>query len=50
MVSQNFTRSEHDHCVYFKSLENGIFIIFVQYVDDMFVARKNMVEISRLKV
>jgi hypothetical protein len=49
MVSQNFTRSEYDHCVYFKSLKNGIFIILVLYVDDMLVARKNMVEINRLK-
>jgi hypothetical protein len=48
MVSQNFTRSEYDHCVYFKSF-NGIFIILVLYVDDMLVARKIMVEINRLK-
>jgi hypothetical protein len=37
MVSQNFTRSEYDHCVYFKSF-NDIFIILVLYVDDMLVA------------
>ena len=43
-MSQNFTRSEYDHCVYFKSF-NGIFIILVVYVDDMFVARKNMVDV-----
>jgi hypothetical protein len=49
MVSQNFTRSEYDHCVYFKKLENDIFIILVLYVDDMLVARKSMVEINRLK-
>jgi hypothetical protein len=49
MVSQNFTRSEYDHCVYFKTLENGIFIILVLYVEDMLVASKNMVEINKLK-
>jgi hypothetical protein len=49
MVSQNFTRSEYDHCVYLKSLENGIFIILVLYVKDMLVARKKMVEINKLK-
>ena len=27
MMSQNYTRSEYDHCVYFKKLNNGIFII-----------------------
>ena len=48
MVSQNFMRSEYDHCVYFKSF-NGIFIILVLYVDDMLIARKSMEEISRLK-
>ena len=48
-MSQNFTRSEYDHCVYFKRLENDIFIILVLYVDDMLVASKNMVKINRLK-
>jgi hypothetical protein len=35
MVSLNFKRSEYDLCVYFKNLENGMFIILVLYVDDM---------------
>ena len=48
MVSQNFTRSEYDHCVYFKKLENDMFIILVLYVDDMLVASKSMFEINRL--
>ena len=48
MVSQNFIRSEYDHCVYFKSF-NGIFIILVLYVDDMLIASKSMEEINRLK-
>jgi hypothetical protein len=42
-------RSEYDHCVYFKSLENSIFIFLVLYVDDVLVANKNMVEIYMLK-
>ena len=43
MVSQNFVRSEYDHCVYFKSF-NGIFIILALYVDvdDMLIASKSM--------
>ena len=49
MVSLNFTRSEYDHRVYFKKMENGIFIILVLFVDDMLVARKCMVKINRLK-
>jgi hypothetical protein len=49
MVSQNFLRSEYNHCVYFESLENGTFIILVLYVDDMLVASQSMVEINRLK-
>ena len=49
MVSQNFTRSEYDHFVYFKKLENDIFIILVLYVDNILVARKIMVEINMSK-
>jgi hypothetical protein len=49
MVSLNFTKSEYDHCVYFKKLENGMFIILLLYVDDMLVAIKSMVKINRLK-
>eukprot|EP00253_Pinus_taeda_P021000 PITA_21000 len=48
MVSQNFVRSEYDHCVYFK-IFNGIFIILALYVDDMLIASNNMEEINRLK-
>jgi len=48
MVSQNFIRSEYDHCVYFKSF-SGIFIIFVLYVDDMLIASKSIDDINRLK-
>jgi hypothetical protein len=49
MVIQNDTRSEYDHCVYFKKLNNGIFIILVLYVDDMLLERKRIIEINRLK-
>jgi hypothetical protein len=49
MVSQNYTRSKYDHCVYFKKLNNTIFIILVLYVDDMLLASKIITEINRLK-
>ena len=48
MVSQGYTRSEYDHCLYFKKL-NDIFIILVLYVDDMLIVRKSVDEINRLK-
>ena len=48
MVSQGYTRSEYDHCLYFKKL-NDIFIILVLYVDDMLIVSKSMDEINRLK-
>ena len=41
MVSQGYTRSEYDHCLYFKKL-NDIFIILVLYVDDMLIVSKSM--------
>ena len=49
MVSQNFTISEYDHFVYFKRLENGMFIILVLYFDYIIIAIKSMVDINRLK-
>jgi hypothetical protein len=49
MVIQNYTRSEYDHCVYFKKLNNGIFIILVLYFDDMLLERKIITKINRLK-
>jgi hypothetical protein len=42
MTEQGYSRFHSDHCVYFKKLENGSFIIFLLYVDDMLVAGSNM--------
>lgn len=49
MMSQDYIRSEYDHCVYFKKLSNAMFIILVLYVDDMLLASKSIIEINRLK-
>eukprot|EP00253_Pinus_taeda_P013210 PITA_13210 len=49
MLSQKYVRSEYDHCVYFKQLNNGIFIILVLHVDNMLLASKSIVEINKLK-
>ena len=48
MVSQGYTRSEYDHCLYFKKL-NDVFIILVLYVDDMLIVSKSMDKINMLK-
>eukprot|EP00253_Pinus_taeda_P021368 PITA_21368 len=49
MLSQKYIRSEYNHCVYFKQLSDGMFIILVLYVDDMLLESKSIVEINRLK-
>ena len=49
MVIQGYTRSEYDHCLYFKRL-NDILIILVLYVDDMLILSKSKDEIRKLKV
>jgi hypothetical protein len=49
MMGQNYTRSEYDHCVYFKKLLDGSFIYLLLYVDDMLIAAKIMKEINILK-
>jgi hypothetical protein len=41
MTEQGYNRCHSDHCVYFKKLENGSFIILLLYVDDMLVAGSN---------
>ncbi|KAH9706402.1 hypothetical protein KPL70_012195 [Citrus sinensis] len=46
---QKFTRSEHDHCVYFRRLPDEAFIYLLLYVDNMLIASKNRDEIERLK-
>ena len=42
-------RCHSDHCVYFKNLENGSYIILLLYVDDMLVAGSNMQDLNVLK-
>ncbi|KAH9752632.1 hypothetical protein KPL71_014771 [Citrus sinensis] len=46
---QKFTRSEHDHCVYFRRLLDKAFIYLLLYVNDMLISSKNRDEIERLK-
>jgi hypothetical protein len=49
MIEQGYSRCHSDHCVYFKKLENGSFIILLLYVDDMLVAGSNIQDINVLK-
>ena len=49
MIEHGYSRCHSDHCVYFKRLDNGRYIISLLYVDDMLVAGYNMKYINALK-
>ncbi|KAH9289197.1 hypothetical protein KI387_033314, partial [Taxus chinensis] len=49
MHEHGYLRCESDHCVYFKKLENGSYIILLLYMDDMLIVGSNMQEICELK-
>ncbi|KAM2793311.1 hypothetical protein PS2_004857 [Malus domestica] len=49
MKGQNYSRSQYDHCVYFKNFQDGSFIYLLIYVDDLLIASKNVEEIEKLK-
>jgi hypothetical protein len=42
MTEQGYNRCHSDHCVYFKKLEKGNYIILLLHVDGMLVAGSNM--------
>ena len=49
MAKQGYRRCHSDHCVYFKRLDNGSYIILLLHVDDMLVAGSTMPQINELK-
>jgi hypothetical protein len=49
ITEQGYSRRHFDHCVYFKKLENGSYIILLLYVDEILVAGFNMQDINVLK-
>ena len=51
MLSQGYTRSSFDPCVYQKRVGNSIFdwVILVLYVDDMLILAKDQSEVNKLK-
>ncbi|MGV7343232.1 reverse transcriptase domain-containing protein, partial [Mycobacterium kansasii] len=46
MLNQKFTRSEYDHCVYYKTINDGKFIILLLSIDDMLIVCHDMSEIN----
>ena len=50
MTEQGYDRCHSDHCVYFKRIYNGRYIILLLYVDDMLVAGSNMLDINVIKI
>ena len=48
MGKSRYTRSEEDHCCYFKYFDNS-YIILLLYVNDMLIAGPNIEEIKNLK-
>jgi hypothetical protein len=49
MAEQGYTRCHLDHCVYFKRIKNGSYIILILYVDGILVVGSNMQDINLLK-
>ena len=49
MTEQGYDRCHSDHCVYFKRLDNGRYIILLLYVDGMLVVGSNMQGINVIK-
>lgn len=49
MADQEFMRCQSGHCMYFRKIENGNYLILILYVDDLLVASSNMLDINELK-
>ena len=49
MISQRYTRSKFDNCVYFLRLHDRYFLYLLLYVDDMLITSNNVEEIEKLK-
>lgn len=50
VVSNGYTRSSFDSCVYFKRTDSGHFIYLLLYVDDMLIASADFVAINHLNI
>ena len=50
MISQNYKRTNADHCVYVRNFDECTFIILLLYVDDMLVIGQDCNLINKLKL
>jgi hypothetical protein len=50
MIKISHRRCEYDCCVYVRSLDDGLFIFLLLYVDDMLITAKSIVEVNKLKI
>lgn len=48
MLKNSYNRCNFDHCVYFKDLQENLYIYLLIYVDDMLIACKYKDEINKL--
>ena len=49
MVSNQYTRSKYNSCVYYKGVSEGKAVYLLLYVDDMLIANVHKSEIQQLK-
>lgn len=49
MTAHDFQRNGYDSCVYFIKCGDGSFIYILLYVDDMWIATKDKVEVGKVK-
>ena len=50
MIKHGYNKCHSNHCVYFKILDNGRYIILLLYVDGMLVVGSNIQDINVLKI
>ena len=49
MIEHDYFKSKYDSCVYHRKLNDGSFVYFLLYVDDMLIAAKDMSGVEKLK-
>ena len=49
MIEHDYSKSKYNSCVYHRKLNDGSFVYFLLYVDDMLIAGKDMSELDKLK-
>ena len=49
MIQISYTCCKYDCCIYVRILEDGSYIFWLLYVDDMLIATESMCEVDMLK-